>query len=84
MCLGNKHLQTSNKFALKETVIPNVVGAIGTVLKGFERILEKLEFSDRIETILSTALLRSARIPRRDWETWGELLVCHIPVKDMN
>ena len=43
------------------TVIPIVVGALGTVLKGLAKRLEKLEISRRIETIKTTAL-RSGRI----------------------
>ena len=46
-------------------VIPIVVGAPGTVLQGFEKRLEELEFKGRIDHIQITALLRSARILKR-------------------
>ena len=36
--------------------------------------LKELEIGERIETIQTTSLLRSARIPRRVLETWGDLL----------
>ena len=49
--------------------IPIVIGALGMVPKGLERSLEELEIRGRIETIQTTALLRSARILRRVLET---------------
>ena len=59
---------------LKVTFIPIVIGALGTVTKGFVQGLEDLDIRGRIETIRTTALLRSARILRRVPETWGDLL----------
>ena len=50
---------------MKVTVIPIVVGAYGTVPKGLNKRLKKLEISGRIETIHTTAFLRSVRIPVR-------------------
>ena len=41
---------------MKGTVIPFVVGASGTVLKGLEKRLEELENSGKMETIQTTAL----------------------------
>ena len=55
---------------MKVTVIPIVFGALGTVPKG----LEELEITVRIETIQTTALLRSARILRRVLKTRVDLL----------
>ena len=54
---------------MRVTVIPLVIGALGTVPKGLERGLVELEIRERIETIETTALLRSARILRRVQET---------------
>ena len=51
------------------TSIPIVIGALGTVTKGLIKGLENLERSRRVETIQTTALLRSARILRRVRET---------------
>ena len=54
--------------------IPIVIGAFGTVTKGLLKELEDLEVDGRVETIQTTALLRTARILRRVLETWGDLL----------
>ena len=56
------------------TVIPIVIGALGTVTKGLVQGLEDLEITGRVETIQTTALLRSARIPIKVLETWGDFL----------
>ena len=55
-------------------IIPIVNGAFGTVTKGFLKGLEELEIGGRVETIQTTALLRTVRILRRVLETWGDLL----------
>ena len=52
---------------MRVTVIPFVVGTLGTVLKGLERRLEEFEIKG-IETIQTTTWLRSTRIGRRDLE----------------
>ena len=44
------------------TVIPIGVGALGTVLKGFEKFMEKVKIKGRLETVQTIACLRSARI----------------------
>ena len=54
---------------MKVTVIPIVIGALGTVTKGLIKELEDLEIRRQVETIQMTALLRSARILRRVLET---------------
>ena len=60
---------------MKVTIVPIVIGALGTVTKGLLKGLEDLEIGGRVETILTTALLRMARILRRVLETWGVLLL---------
>ncbi len=55
-------------------IILIVIGALGTVTKGLVQRLEELEIRGRVETIQTTALLRSIRILRRVLETWGDLL----------
>ena len=55
-------------------IIPIVIGAFGTVTKWLLKGLEDLEVGGRVETIQTTALLRTARILRRVLETWGDLL----------
>ena len=54
---------------LQVTIIPIVIGAFGTVTKGLQKALEDLEVGGRVETIQTTALLRTARILRRVLET---------------
>ena len=59
---------------MKVTIVPIVIGALGTITKGLLKGLEDLEIGWRVETIQTTALLRTARILRRVVETWGGLL----------
>ena len=47
---------------MKVTVIPSVIGALGTFTKGLVQRLEDLEIRGRVETIQRTVLLRSTRI----------------------
>ena len=54
---------------MKVTVISIVIGAFGRVTKDLVQGLEDLEIRGQVETIQTTALLRSARIPRRVLET---------------
>ena len=54
---------------MKVTFMPIVIGAFGTVIKGLIKGLEDLEIAGQVETIQTTALLRSARILRRVLET---------------
>ena len=50
---------------MQVTIIPIVIGVFGTVTKGLLKRLEDLEVGGRVETIQTTALLRTARILRR-------------------
>ena len=59
---------------MKVTIVSIVIDALGTVTKGLLKGLEDLEVGWRVETIQTTALLRTARILRRVLETWGDLL----------
>ena len=51
------------------TIIPIVISAFGTVTKGLLKGLEELEVGGWVETIQTTALLRTTRILRRVLET---------------
>ena len=63
---GFRSCQRTKKIKEHEsTMIPTVIGGLGTVPKFLERGLKKWEIGGQIETILTTALLRSARILRR-------------------
>ena len=50
---------------MKVTIIPIVIGALGTITKALINGLEGLEITGQMETIQTTGLLRSARILRR-------------------
>ena len=54
---------------MKVTIVPIVIGALGTVTKGLLKGLEDLEVGRRVETIQTTALLKTARILRGVMET---------------
>ena len=54
---------------MRVTVIPIVVGVLGTAPKGFEKGPEELEIKRRLVVVLITALSRSARILRKVLET---------------
>ena len=54
---------------MKVIIIPIVIGAFGTVTKGLLKGLGDLEVGGRVETIQTTALLKTARILRRVLET---------------
>ena len=59
---------------MKVTIVPIVIGALGTITKGLLKGQEDLEVGVRVETIQTTALLRKARILRRVLETWRDML----------
>ena len=54
---------------MKVTIVPIVIGALGSITKGLLKSLEDLEVGGRVETIQMTALLKTARIQRRVLET---------------
>ena len=54
---------------MKVTIFPIVIGAFVTITKGLLKGLEDFEVGERMETIQTTALLRTARILRRVLET---------------
>ena len=74
----DKYLDLSREFKklwnMKVTIMPIVIGAFGTITKGLLKALEDFEIGGQVETIQTTALLRTARILRRVLETWGDLL----------
>ena len=64
---------------MKVAIIPIVIGAFGKVTKGWLKGLEDLEVGGRVETIQTTALLKTARILRRVTETWGDSISSERP-----
>ena len=59
---------------MKVTIIPIIIGALSIVPKGLVQSLEDLEITGQVETVLTAAFFRTARILRRVLETWGHLL----------
>ena len=60
---------------MKVTIIPIVIGASGTVTKGLLKGLDDLEVGGGVESLQTTALVRTTRILRRVLEAWGDLLL---------
>ena len=54
---------------MKATVMPIVIGALRTILKGLVQESEDVEIRVQVDSIQITELLRSARILRRIVET---------------
>ena len=54
---------------MKVTIVPIVIGALGTITKALLKGPEDLEIGRQVETIQTTALLRMARILRQVMET---------------
>ena len=69
---------------MKVTIVPIVIGALGTITKGLLKGLEYLEVGGRVEIIQKTALLRTARILRRVLNTWEDLLSLKLQWKTIN
>ena len=69
---------------MKVTIVPFVIDAWGTITKGLLKSLENLEVGIRVETIQTTALLRTSKILRRVLETWGDLLSLNIQWKTIS
>ena len=69
---------------MKVTIIPIFIGAFGTVTKWLLKELEDIEVAEWVETIQTTALLRTARILRRVLETWGDLLSLKLQEKTIS
>ena len=56
------------------TIVTIVIVVLGTIANGLLKGMEDLEVGGRVETIQTTALVRTARILRRVLEIWGDLL----------
>ena len=68
----------------KVTIIPFLSGAFGIVTKGFLMGLDDLEVWGCVETIQTTALLKTSRILKRVLETWGDLLSLRLQGKTIS
>ena len=65
----DKYLDLARELKNYGTVTQIVSGGLGTVTKGLLQGLEGLEIKGRLQTIQTTALLRSVKILRRVLET---------------
>ena len=75
--MRDKYLDLARELKLwnmKVLILPIVFGAFGTMTEGLLKGLEDLKVGRRVETIQTTASLKTARILRRVLETWGDLL----------
>ena len=74
----DKYLDLARKLKklrnMKVTIVLTMVGVFGILTKGLLKGLEDFEVGRRVETIQTTASLKTARIQRRVLETWRELL----------
>ena len=61
--------ELKKQWNMKVIVIPIVIGDLCTVIKGLVQGLGELNIKRRVETIQTTALLKSARILKRAPET---------------
>ena len=61
--------ELKKQWNMKVTIVPIVIGAFGTITKRLLKGLDDLEVGGRVETIQTSALLRTARILRRVLET---------------
>ena len=66
--------ELKNLWTMKVSIVPIVIGALGTVSKGLSKGLENLKFGGWVETFQTTTLLRTARILRRVLGTLWDLL----------
>ena len=66
---------------MKVTFIPIVIDALGTVTKGLIKKLEDMKIKGRVETVQTTALLRSARILKRVLEWLWRLAITRTSAK---
>ena len=70
----DKYLELAKELNMNVSVIPIIVGALGTILKNLEKRLLELKIQGRIETVQTTALLWSFIILLIVLENWGNLL----------
>ena len=59
---------------MRVTIVPIVISAFGTAIKGLLKGQDDLEVGGRVKTIQTTALLKMVRILRSVSEIWGDML----------
>ena len=63
-------------------IIPIVIGAFGTVTKGLLKGLEDLDIGRRVDTIQTTALLRTGQNTEKSSGDLRRLALTQVPVKN--
>ena len=69
---------------MKVTIVPIMTGSFGTVTKGLLKGLEDLEVGGRVETIQTTAFMKTDRISRRILQTWRDFLSLNLEWKTIS
>ena len=69
---------------MKVTIIPIVIGAFGMVTKGLLKSPEDLEVDGRVETIQTTALLKTGQNTEKSPGDLRRLAVTQSPVKTIS
>ena len=69
---------------MQVTIITIVIGTFVTITKGLLKGLEDLELGGRVETIQTTASLRTPRILRKVLENWEDLLSLRLQWKTIS
>ena len=70
--------ELKKQWNMKVMMVTIVIGALGIITKGLLKGLEDLEVGGRVETIQTTALLRTVL------ETWGDLLSLRLQWKTIS
>ena len=67
---------------MKVTIIPNVIGAFGTVTEGLLKGLEDLEVGERVETIQNNNIIENGQNTEKSPGDLRRLAITQTPVKD--
>ena len=59
---------------MKVTLIPIIIGGLGTIHRGLVKGVEDFEIRGQVASIQTTELMISVRILRRAQETWRDLM----------
>ena len=74
--------EVKKQWNMKVTVIPIIIGALGTIIKELVQGLEDMEKRGRVEIIQTTALLRSRRNTEKSPGNLRRLAVTQTPEKN--
>ena len=69
---------------MKATIVPIVIGALGTITKGLLKCLEDLEVGGRVETIQNDSIAKNGHNPETSPGNLRRLAVTQTPVKTIS